>query len=566
MRTPRRLSAALLVFAIAATSWAQENFYRSDVSNAQRIGAHFRADYDQAPGQSPWSIQDDRLVHVYRATIDAGTITLTATLAAGTVPRTVLGPDSLQTLSIKGTAGSIWLDYHTGKPSEELAVSYDVPWNKAATIFSYPLFLAYDVDVSNLYATCHGTYPCTVHHTIVVLPSRAAIAIGGVELPRPTLLLRETTEINIASAGISPFAEWKSIALDGNVLTKIPFIQNYGVPPPGQWYRHPVREGDTTKSGDPLAPGDLAIPGSATSVEDFLSCGGGGCGTHQARIGIGNTLPTGLHTITLTTGPFPDATYRFYGTDADVGGADATSQLSTDFILFGPRVEVTPTQAGPGQTIGVRGSGFAPNSSVRIVAHIAASSRHVDLGSFETDGTGSFAAQPTLPPRGDVFFTDVEQTGSRPGSIQVDVDDPQFLADYFGGVPQYQYAEMTFVRTATVPTTTSTTLPGGGTNPPAGGLHPPACSATPVPPRAVQKFDAADQGLDVVEQMIAEAAARKGIRKLIGKADNALIKARQLVNRARKNGLVPESCASAAIDLINGLRARAQEARDNLKR
>jgi hypothetical protein len=65
--------------------------------------------------------------------------------------------------------------------------------------------------------------------------------------------------------------------------------------------------------------------------------------------------------------------------------------------------------------------------------------------------------------------------------------------------------------------------------------------------------------------MIVEAATRKAIRKVIGKADAALGKARQLVNRARKKGVIPESCASAAFDLIDDLRERAREARQSLK-
>lgn len=115
------------------------------------------------------------------------------------------------------------------------------------------------------------------------------------------------------------------------------------------------------------------------------------------------------------------------------------------------------------------------------------------------------------------------------------------------------------------PSTTTTTLPGGGGGPP-GGLDPPECAATPLPPRAVKKVDSADQTLDVVEQMITEEAARKKIQKLIGKADAGLIKARQLVNRARNKHFIPESCAAPVIDFINDLRARAQENRDSLKR
>ena len=99
-----------------------------------------------------------------------------------------------------------------------------------------------------------------------------------------------------------------------------------------------------------------------------------------------------------------------------------------------------------------------------------------------------------------------------------------------------------------------------------GNVEIPSCSATPVPQRAVQKYDAADGNLDFVQQMVLEHAARKAIRKVIGKATNALGAARRLVNRARKQGVLPEGCASAALDLIDDLRARAQEAKQSLKR
>jgi hypothetical protein len=44
------------------------------------------------------------------------------------------------------------------------------------------------------------------------------------------------------------------------------------------------------------------------------------------------------------------------------------------------------------------------------------------------------------------------------------------------------------------------------------------------------------------------------------------LKVRQLVKRAFKRDLIPESCASDAIDLIDGLRDRARDARQSLKR
>jgi hypothetical protein len=234
-------------------------------------------------------------------------------------------------------------------------------------------------------------------------------------------------------------------------------------------------------------------------------------------------------------------------------------------------MQLTPTEAGPGQEITVTGSGFAPNSQVRFRAGLESYGRYAVIGTAQTDVTGSFEAHPTLPPAGDAFFTDVIRFGAWGGSLQVDVDDAQFLADYFGGVPQYVSSPMKYLPVATATTTTTiptgvttTTLPGG--EPGDVGIDDtPACAAAPVPAKAVQKFDAADSGHAVVEQMIVEAAARKTIRKAIGKADAALGAARRLVNRARKKGVIPEGCAAEAFDLIDGLRKRAQEARQSLK-
>jgi hypothetical protein len=569
MRMLRTSTIVAVLAWLAVAVPARGQFLTSQVGGAQLRASYFQATYNPGPTHS-WPAMQGHLIHLYRATIDEGTITIGATLAANSAPRVAHG--SMQTLSIKHTAGSIWADSHVGPPAQQLDVEIDLSWDKAPTIFSYPLFLSYEIEVGSLYATCGSVYGCTVKQTIVVLPARAAIAIGGVERSIPTLLSRQTTFVDLASAGISPFAEWESIALDGVALTKVPFMTNYAVPPALQWYRHPVRAGDVAQSGDPLPPTGLVIPSSNESIEKFLSCGGGGCGTHQARIGFGQgAIAPGLHTLTLHTRPYAGGTYTYYQTQANVGGglADDTSDLTTQFIVFGPQMQATPTEAGPGQTVTVTGSGFAPNSKVRFTASIPSSSRNAVIGTADTDVTGSFQATPTLPPTGDVFFTDVIQYGPRTGSIQVDVDDEQFLDDYFQGIPQYVSAQMTFVPVATATTTTtlpttSTTLPGGGSDD-VGIDDTPSCAAVPVPTKAVQKFDSANQGMDVIEQMIVEAAARRTIRKAIGKVDTALGAVRRLVNRAKKKGIIPESCAAEAFGMIDGLRNRSREARQSLK-
>lgn len=570
MRTLRTTTAVVVLACLLAAVPARgQDFLSSTVTGAQLRASYFQATYGPQPGQS-WPAMQGHLVHVYRASIDDGTITLGATLAANSAPRAALGPSSMQTLRITHVAGTVAADTHIGTPSQALSVEAALVWDKAPSIFTYPLVLAYDVEVSGLSAAC-GNSVCNVKQTILVLPKRAAIAIGGVERTIPMLLSRQTAHVDLASAGISPFAEWESISLDGVALTKVPFMAGYAIPPALHWYRHPVRSGDATQSGDPLPPTGVDIPGTDTSIEKFLVCGAAGCGTHQARIGLGqDAIATGLHTLKLRTRPWAGGTYGFYQTEADVGAAigDDTAELTTQFLVYGPQITVSPTEAGPGQPVTVAGSGFAPDSQVRFLVRISATSQQAALGIAATDVTGSFATELTLPPVDDAFFSDVIESGPRTGYIQVDVDDAQFLADYFSGGAQSVTEAMTFLPVATVTTTTSvgttTTLPGGGEPGDVGLDEVPACAASPVPAKAVQKFDQADTNLDIVEQMILEAAKRKAIKKVIGKADAALAAVRRLVNRSRKKGIIPDVCAAAAFDLIDDLRERAREARKNI--
>lgn len=571
MRSLRPSAVLTALACLALPALARAQFLTSGVTGASLRGTYFQATWGPGPSHS-WSALQGHLVHVYRATIDDGTITLGATLAANSAPRVAQGPSSSQTLYLRHVAGTVAADSDLGNPSTALSVQFSVPWDKAPTIFSYPLFLAYDVEVANMSATCNGT-PCFVKHTIVVLPARAAIAIGGTERSVPTIVGRQQTHFDLASAGISPFAEWESIALDGVDMTKIPFMAGYAIPPALNWYRHPVRPGDATQSGDPLPPTGVVPNSTNESIEKFLSCGAAGCGTHQARIGLGQgTLPTGLHTLRLRTRPYAGAVYNFYGTQANVGGgiADDTSELTTQFIVFGPQMQLATTEAGPGQELSVTGSGWAPNSTVRLIARISSVSRTIDLGTADTDVTGSFDVHPTLPPTSDPFFTEVVGEGvARGGSLTVEIEDAQFEADYPGVGPTSASVQMTFLPIATATTTTTlvggtttTTLPGGGDP---GIDDTPSCAAAPMPAKAVEKYDAADGGMDIVTQMIAEAAARKTIRKAIGKVDVALGGARRLVNRARKKGLIPESCAVEAFQLIDDLRQQAKDARKSLK-
>jgi hypothetical protein len=611
VRSARRCAplAAALFLACAAPVHAQGDVLRDIIiSNTSLEGFTFRVTYYSPQGQA-WGI-GDHLISIHRATITQGTITVRVELSANAEARVAQGPNSIQGISI-GYGNNIFVsDY--GPPHESLAVEYSIPWDTT----KFPTFVKFDIDILGIGARCGdvlgGVWSgCGIRRKIVILPATAAITIDGLDRPRPIVLYRgpSLTNRDVRSMGLSPFAEWKSLALDGVTLQKVGFIDGFGTPSPGTWYRYPVRQGDQLpasdpRRGDPLRPTDVGIGppdfDSNNELDNFLGCSASGCGYHAARFGLPADLPTGLHTVTLTTGPYAIGFAKWYGADINVnGGGAASQQLSVNFILYGPLAELSTSQAQPGEKIIVRGSGFAPNSMVRFQAEISSRGAPVPLGMpVATDITGSFQADMILPPPGHAFYADLVERGQLPGAIRVYVDDPAFIAYYFNGAPQSDHADITFLAPGTV---TTTTLPPGNecvtddpcvdldpctddrcvngrcSNTPRTGVAAVICTSPPgglsqpeyteeVPQSAVKQYDKGDDLLELAAAFGAEDLARKAVRKkvkkLVKKAIKKFDKAERVVLLAADNDIISEEFADALVGVI---REVSDQARDFLE-
>jgi hypothetical protein len=603
-----------MLLACAAQVHAQGDVLRDIIIDDTSLeGFTFRVSYYSPQNQQPpWGI-GDHLISIHRATITQGTITVRAELAGNHEARVAQGPNSTQGISIGYGNSTFVVD--SGPPNESLAVEYDIPWDKRQ-LFTFPPFVKLDIDILGIGARCGdvlgGVWSgCGIRRTIVILPATAAIAIDGLERSRPIILYRgpSLTYRDLRSMGLSPFAEWKSLALDGVTLQKVGFIDEFGTPSPGTWYRYPVREGDQLpasdpRRGDPLRPTDVGIGppdfDSNNELDNFLNCGASGCGYHAARFGLPADLATGLHTVTLTTGPYAVGSAKWYGADINVnGGGAASQQLSVNFIVYGPLAELSSSQAQPGEKIIVRGSGFAPNSKVRFQAEIPGRATKFALGTpVATNATGSFEAERILPPAGDRFYADLVELGQLPGAIRVDVDDQDFIDHYFGGVPQGDHADITFLAPGTV---TTTTLPPGNecvtddpcvdldpctddrcingrcSNTPRTGVAAVTCKSPPgglsqpehteeVPQSAVKQYDKGDDLLELAAAFGAEDLARKVVRKkvkkLVKKAIKKFDKAERIVLRAADNDIISEEFADALVGVI---REVSDQARDFLE-
>jgi hypothetical protein len=606
-----------MVLSCAVQAHAQDDILRDiTVSDTRLEGFTFAVDYFSPPEHDDhrWAV-GDHLISIHRATIDEGTITVRAELYANAESRLAFGRNSVQGISI-GFGPSTFV-FNSGPASELVAVEYSFPWNKTK-LFSYPPFVKLDIDISGIAARCGDVLGgrargCGIRRTVVILPATAAITINGLERPRPVLVARrthvESTQyLDVQSMGLNPFAEWQSLALDGAVLQKVAFKKDFGTPAPGTWYRYPERTGDPApdgdpRRGDPLRPEHVRIAPSAggnVGLDTFLC--DSGCGYHAARFGLPENLSTGLHTVTLATGPYASGSASFYDVEMPFGAAGAASQpLTVNFIVYAPLAELSAPQAHPGEKITVRGSGFAPSSKVRFTAEIPGrGSTPFPLGApVATDVTGSFAVELVLPPLGR-FYADLVELGRLPGEIRVDVDDVPFLAYYFGGIPQFDEVDITFLAPGTV---TSTTLPPGSecvrdeacadldpctedrcingrcsnvlvtgvaavtcASPPGGLAQPEYTEA--VPQSAVRQYDKGDDLLELAAAFGAEDLARKVVRKkvkkLVKKAIKKFDKAERIVTRAGENGVISEEFADVLVGVIQGVSDRARDVLDTL--
>lgn len=431
--------AIVLLFASIGMTHGQESFVQLDISGTTLDGK-----YLLGAVKGP----DATLLHhglqVYRANIEKGDMRITAGLISGTSfakyqgNRTLnieVGPNVYTgTFPVTPLQGDL---FASGSISQGPKIDATFEWNSSQ--MSYATF---PIRIGNIVTPSSG--PHFLKTQILVLPKDASLAVSGIlgwSKADPALQYSPDypggNNVTLISAdGLSPFAEWTTINLDGKPLAKAPWVPDpkfsfYQEPPPlppapGTWIRK-----------DPIDPIDLPLSGEVgylyTDTGGFLNSY---FDSQGAQIGLPKDIKTGLHEVTLTTKPYPIIGSSVGGINALGITGNEGRELTAEFLLFGPKFNLSQQQVAPGEALMVDGSGFAPNSRVKVFVQVEASggeTREVEIGSAATDSTGGFSQDVQIPTNDSDFFKDiwkVFKTLPARGSIKVNIDDFDFQSRY----------------------------------------------------------------------------------------------------------------------------------------
>jgi hypothetical protein len=563
----------------SAASVASAQIMSFNVTGAVEEARAFDTLYRSSPGASPaWEIRG-KLVVVYRATASSGTVTINANLLANTNPRLANG--DLQFIVMRAINSNTILDEAEGPPSEQLTISHGVPIDQ--TIGTR---LAFRIGAGPFSGTCGISGGCTTVEVFLVLvnePVPQVSILGGSRFP-VVLGPPSPTFLQLSLFGLSPLTDVTHVAIDGNALERIasgvvPLNQSPGA---NKWDRIPQ---------DPVHPDDLYYPGgsSVAGIEDFLGCGGGGCGTSGLRIGMPPGMGPGMHTLNVGGSPYEGIAYHLFFEPATYGlVGNASAVINADFIVIDAQLQVSPAQAEPGSTVTVSGTGFAPNNEIPLRVSVDCCGSHVPIGSASSNGMGAFTAQIALPPANAPPFSSTWSSSDPPGdpatgSILADVGDAAFVAEH-GTRGGPKSAPITFIKPGATPTTTTlppqpctsdpecddgdpctedtcpagvcvrTRLTGAAgiacTLPPT-GVRPPVCTNESLPRRTEKQYGKANGFLDR-----AVTKTGKVVRRLVKKADKALKRAGRAVQVANLAGELSDECAQGIGDVIDDLRGR----------
>jgi len=532
----------------------------------------FATVYKNQAQTSEWTVIGS-LVRIYRVHDRVGTVTINAVLAANTPPRIAQGPTSQQSLRLH-TAWSDTTLRSAGPvpPNQSAEVSYDISYDTTGVGEQVVVFSTQSYAALCGLPTVDREPPvaCATIEGFLVFLLRDAPEIHLGYPVRPPLLQGNPRffQFTFPVLGMSPLTDTDlmSVLIDGVPMKRVASTLSQS-PGNAEWF--PIYPGPDPL--DPITPIEVVYPGDEpTNPDRFLFCGGGGCGPPDVRLGLPADLGTGLHSIAVKGSRWRDGAYTFHrhlSTTAPWPSEPAGSaelDAEEEFITVDPKISVSPSQAEPGSTITVTGTGFAPANQIPVRFKIHCCGEPQLLGTVITDATGAFTLQATLPtaPFANVWSPSAPPGTTTGGAVRAFLGDAAFLQRYSLGPVEYS-GEITFVKPGATSTTT-TTIPGGGAIAP-GGLDVPACTQTPVPPKADKKFEKAASAVDDFEQLILEHAAKKKLKRVIGKAQGLLRGVRRLMNRAKNKGLVSEGCANAAFVVIDDLAAEAQSLRDDLQ-
>ena|GEM_PF-2245129 len=457
--------AIVLLFASAGMTSGQESFIQLDISGATLEGKYFLGAV-----KGPDAVLLHPGLQVYRANIEEGDLRITTRLN----PNTEFAKyQENRTLNIEvgpnvATAGFAAIPlggdlFASGPVSQDPKIDATFRWNSSEMYYAI-----FPIRTGNIVTPASG--PHFLKTEVLILPKDVSMRVSGIygrNKADPTLKYspdypggNNITGIHVS--GLSPFAEWVSIELDGKPLVKAqwrpdPEFGFYQDPPPlppapGTWIRK-----------DPIAPDDPTYLPLSSDVGYLFTDTGEFLGSYydsDNQIGLPEDIKTGLHEITLTTKPYPLIGPSVHG--FNILGITGTEGrvLTAKFLLFGPKFTLSQQQVAPGETLFLNGSGFAPDSRVKIFAQVETSGRdipageirpwikppanlpaepsskeirEVEIGAAATDSTGSFSQEVQIPASDSDFFRDIWKvftTVPARGSINVKIDDLIFQSRY----------------------------------------------------------------------------------------------------------------------------------------
>jgi len=498
-------------------SSGQDTLTKIDISGATLEGKYL---IGSIQGDNPaWNLLVPRIA-LYRANSQKESITINAKVngnvpglaeSQGNAPISInIGSLGYLALVCYGYGCGIESPQHSqGTLSQRPEVSGHFEWDNTKTDTGYSkMYFAIIPLAEGGLKSSNPPGPVTITAYIVILPHEPTFEIesgyAGSGKGDPKLLhmgwMSAKDLIGIRVEGLNPFAVVKSIELDGQPLTEVPYQDNVDLMTPGTWMM------------DRSSPNIINLGSENrgflfSDVDGFLRANLPNAGGY---IRFPENFHTGYHDLTFVAEPFKS------GLGESVGGINPDSylfgitgnegqKLTAKFLLFNPTFTLDKNRLSPGDAFTVIGSGFAPVTRVKIYAVYG--TEEVSLGDAATDASGGFNVQLNLSPSDIDWFNPassqymwIASREDKDGYIRVKIDNPVFK-DHYSSAPDVVKGlekDITYVKPGTtqvsppsqsapssqgaigssVPTTSGTPgnnpSPLGNTVGPNGNINPPA--------------------------------------------------------------------------------------------
>ena len=371
------------------------------------------------------------LLRIYRADSNTGTITVEAVLRALAEFRTQLGEQILQRINVVHPFETALCAEDSGPPSQELRAAVSFEWEPGLCEVVVPVNITMGANTwgsTLLWENGIAVTP-TIQVRIIILPpepnlmlnpSHEADGIAG-----PLLVLRDSAGLSftLRGCGVSPILKLGTVRLDGTELIESPYPEESPFGPvaaPGHFITQRLQP-----TGEPLIDVGAVGMSAAAWISNVAGC----CrGSTSATLSLPEDLPLGRHRLNVTFEPVGIVPSPLSSSTA------SPIEIEQAFILFGPEISLSSESLSPGDGLEIRGTGFPPNSTVRVFARVrilGSDDREIDLGTAMTHLDGSFDETFQLPDEGSDFWLDLalwKLDSPRPhqGLIRVFINDPEF--------------------------------------------------------------------------------------------------------------------------------------------